>query len=94
MTCYALSHHADSTTAQELAMLVTGIAPPPPSSSAHIAELDERTALSAGGMQFDVCYCVASCTWSEDMAFQAHPGARAARKFPAIFPGWPMAGCT
>jgi hypothetical protein len=86
MTSYSLSHLADGTLLHNLAALVTQDRSTTAGLLAHLAEVDERKLYLPAAHDSMYSYCVRELHMSEDMAYKRIQAARAARKFPAIFP--------
>ena len=86
MNSYMLSHLADGTLLKKLDMLVTQDRSTTAELLAHLAEVDERKLYLPAACHSMYAYCVRELHMSEDMAFKRIQAARAARKFPTVFP--------
>jgi hypothetical protein len=61
---------------------------------AYIAEFDRRRLFVPAGYPSMYLYCVQKLHFTEQSAYKRIHVARAALKFPAIFPAWLKAACT
>jgi hypothetical protein len=86
MNPYALSHLADHVLLGRLDHLAARDRATTAELIAHIGEVDERRLHRAGAHPSMHAYCVAELHMSSDTAFRRIHVARAARRFPAIFP--------
>ena len=85
MTSYSLTHLADRTLLQELAVSVSQDRTTTSRMLAQIAEVDLRRLYVPAGYDSMYLYCVRKLHMSEDVAYKRICAARAARRFPAIF---------
>ena len=85
MKTYSLTHLANHALLRDLAALVARDRVTTAEMLAHIAEVDERRLYAPAGYDSMFAYCIGELRLSEDAAFKRIKGARAARRFPAIF---------
>jgi hypothetical protein len=89
---YALSHLSDAALSQDLSTLVARERTATAELLAHIAEVDDRRLYLPAGHPSMCSYGVHELLCSEDAAYKRIQAARAARRFPALFPalaeGW------
>jgi hypothetical protein len=81
-----LSHVADHTLLRELAESVSQDRATTARMLAQIAEVDERRLFLPAGYSSMFMYCLHELHMSEDVAYKRIRAARAARRFPAIYP--------
>jgi len=86
MRDYTLSHVCDDVLLRQLAALVAQERITTASMLAHIAEVDARRLYAPAGYPSMHAYCVEELRLSEDAASKRIQAARAARRFPALFP--------
>ena len=86
MTSFSLSHLTNPALLHGLASIVSQHRTTTASMLAHIAEVDGRKLYVPAAYDSMHAYCVRELHMSEDMAFKRIQAARAARRFPAIFP--------
>ena len=85
MKSYSLSHLADRTLLQDLAVLVARDSATLASLLAHLAEVDARKLYLPAAHPSMYSYCVHELHLSEDSACKRIRAARAAREFPVLF---------
>jgi len=86
MPNYSLSHVRDDVLLQDLAALTSQDRVTTASMLAHIGEVDARRLYAPGGYSCMHAYCVGELRLSEDAASRRIQAARAARRFPVLFP--------
>jgi 5-methylcytosine-specific restriction endonuclease McrA len=86
MSIYSLSHLDDGVLLRDLAALVARDRATTAELLAHIAEVDTRKLYVPAAHPSMFSYCVHVLRLSEEAAFRRIHAARAARRFPAIFP--------
>ena len=86
MRTYSLSHLPDATLLRDLAALVTQDRVTTAAMLAHLAEVDARRLYLPAAYPSMYAYCVGELRLAEDAACKRIQAARAARRFPAIFP--------
>ncbi len=83
---YSLSHLSDQVLLRDLAGLVAQDRVTTAALLAHLAEVDARRLYAPAGYPSIHAWCVGKLRLSEDSAAKRIQAARAARRFPAIFP--------
>jgi hypothetical protein len=83
---YDLAHLSDSVLLRDLTALVAQDRSTTADLLAHIAEVDARRLYAPAGYSSMFAYCVEELRLSEDAAGKRIQAARAARRFPALFP--------
>jgi 5-methylcytosine-specific restriction endonuclease McrA len=83
---YTLTHLRDDVLLRDLATLVAQDRITTATLLAHIAEADARRLFAPAGYSSMHAYCVEELRLSEDAAYKRIQAARAARRFPALFP--------
>src|ERR1043166_8516458 len=86
MNFYSLSHVSNAALLRDLATSVKQDRATTATMLAQIAEVDERQLYRAAAYESMYLYCLHELHMSEDVAYMRIRAARAARKFPAIFP--------
>lgn len=86
MDRYSLKHLADSTVLGNLTALATNNRTMTADILAHIAEAEDRALYAQAGFSSMFAYCMSVLHFSEDEAGKRLYAARAARRFPALFP--------
>ena len=86
MKRYTLSHLTDQALLRDLAALVAQDRITTAAMLAHLAEVDTRQLYLPAGYSSMFAWCVGELRLSEDCAAKRIQAARAARRFPAIFP--------
>src|SRR5260221_3371034 len=86
MNPYALSHLSDDALLRVLTARVSKDQEPTATLLAHLAEMDHRKLYRPAAYESMYLYCVHELHMSEDTAYKRIQAARAARKFPALFP--------
>jgi hypothetical protein len=86
MSTYSLTHLDDGVLLRDLAALVARDRATTAELLAHIAEVDTRRLYAPAAHPSMFSYCVHVLRLSEEAAFRRIHAARAARRFPAIFP--------
>src|SRR5258706_16268153 len=86
MNPYALSHRSDHALLRDLTALVSQDRATTATLLAHLAEMDHRRLYRPAAYESMYAYCVGELHMSEDTAYKRIQAARAAKKFPALFP--------
>ncbi|HEY6194990.1 MAG TPA: hypothetical protein VI504_08115 [Candidatus Eisenbacteria bacterium] len=86
MNSFSVSHLSDQALLRDLAASVKQAQVTTAMMLAQIAEVDERQLYRAAAYESMYLYCLHELHMSEDTAYKRIQAARAARKFPALFP--------